>query len=99
MGVLAPTDAQGNTLDQRISNRAGFRRVGEIEDTIDYLFLPEVWKAEVCAGMDAGRVANMLADRGHMIRDGVNLAIKSRLPGMGTKRVYAVRSSVLSDGD
>lgn len=51
------------TADARtIINRAGFRR--RSNEGWEYLFFPGVWKAEVCKGLDARRVARTLADAG-----------------------------------
>jgi putative DNA primase/helicase len=86
------------TIDSRIINRAGYvrHRAGERE----YIFLPEVWK-EVCAGMDAGRVARVLVERGFMQTgsDG-KPQTKQRLPGMkNSTRCYVVSSGILADDD
>ena len=43
-------------------NRAGFRRNGEGGQ--EYYVLPQVWKAELCRGFDAGALARALAARG-----------------------------------
>ena len=87
-------DHQG--IDSRIINRAGFVRPrGEDRE---YIFLPEAWK-EVCAGMDPGRVAKVLVDRGFMLTGGDGKPqVKQRLPGIGKPaRCYVVSSSILAD--
>lgn len=67
-------------------NRAGYRRV--VEGITQYLVLPEVFKRELCAGMDATRVARLLRDRGLLVtEDARHLTIKPR----GLNRVYALR--------
>lgn len=83
----------------RVTNRAGFRRLNE-DRTWTYYVLPEVWRAEVCKGLDAARVPRTLAELGHLKRgDGKNLASKMRIPGVGSPRVYKVLPSILeTDG-
>lgn len=68
MGELAHHDAGGMPLDVRIHNRAGFRRKGL--HGVEFLVLPEVWRSEICAGMDPTRVAKLLVEKGFMKPDG-----------------------------
>ncbi|WP_445501110.1 hypothetical protein [Microvirga sp. G4-2] len=100
MGDLAPTDSIGAPIEVRISNRAGFRRKGE-GGAIEYLVLPEVWRSEVAAGLDAGAVAKTLAARGLLARGGDGKPQKKeRLPGFSSPvRVYVVKPSILGDGE
>jgi len=78
----------------RIINRAGFWR--ETEDGREYLFLAETWRTEVCAGMDASRVAKVLAANGMLRKDtGGKNSITVNLPaGIGKTRCYAVSSLI-----
>jgi uncharacterized protein (DUF927 family) len=101
MGALIPTTGTGDPIDVRIPNRAGFRRMAEGEGGIEYLVLPEVWRSEVCAGMDPVRVAKTLAARGYLDtgEDG-KLGKKSRLPGFTSPvRCYTISPGILGDGD
>jgi len=54
----APADSDRPTI-----SRAGFRKADD-DGGLEYYVLPEVWRGEVCAGLDAGAVAKVLADRG-----------------------------------
>lgn len=73
--------------DRVVVNRAGFRR-RDAESRIEYLILPEVFKREVCAGLDYRAVAKLLRDRGRLLtEDDKHLTIKPR----GMVRVYCVR--------
>jgi uncharacterized protein (DUF927 family) len=82
----------------RVANRAGYRRLNK-DGTWTYHVTPEVWRAEVCRGMDAGRVAKLLAGLGHLKQgDGKNLATRERVPGVGLIRVYTVLPSILEAG-
>lgn len=99
MGDLAPKDASGFPADQRIINRAGFRRRTD-DGGIEYLILPEAWKSEVCAGQDATLVAKALQDRGHLLAEGSGKLQKLvRLPGLtGPARCYVIASTILGEG-
>lgn len=84
--------------DQRIINRAGFRR--RTNEGQEYLILPSVWRDEVCRGLDAGRVARALVAHGLLRRDGDgrHLTAVVRLSNHGRIRVYRVLASILGDG-
>lgn len=70
-------------------NRAGFREQREGEWL--YLILPQVFRREVCAGMDSSRVARLLNDRGLLIaNERPRLTYKPR----GQGRCYAVREAI-----
>lgn len=91
-----PVDADEDA--PRIHNRAGFWR--NVKDTREYLFLSETWKNEVCAGLDARRVAKVLADRGLLVRDsGGKNSISVNLPaGIGKTRCYVVSAAIFEEG-
>lgn len=73
--------------DRPIVNRAGYRR-RDPDGRIEYLVLPEVFRHEVCAGLDYRSVAKLLRHRGLLVtEDGEHLTVKLR----GINRVYAVR--------
>lgn len=98
MGSLAPTDNMGAPIDTRIQSRAGFRRRDD-EGSIEYIVLPEVWRGEVCAGLDAVMVAKTLAGRG-MLKPGSGgkLQNNQRVPGFPSAiRCYVVTSGILGD--
>lgn len=99
MGALIPTDVHGAPLDVRIHNRAGFRRLNDAGD-VEYLVLPEAFRAEVCAGLDATATAKALAARGFLVPgSGGKLSSPARVPGFsGPVRVYRVTADILSDG-
>jgi len=68
-------------------NRAGWRK-GAGEDQ-RWLIPPEVWKAEVCAGLDAKFVARVLASRGMLEKGGDGNLKVERIEGV-SRRVYVV---------
>lgn len=90
-----PLEDEDETL--RINNRAGFWRESADKGR-EYLFLPETWKTDVCAGMDASRVTKVLAEKGFLRKDsqGKN-SISVVLPHkQGKARCYAVNSSIFA---
>jgi uncharacterized protein (DUF927 family) len=85
---------------ERTLQRVGFRKTDSEGDTTYYI-LPESWKSEVCAGLDPGFVARVLADRG-MLRTGPGekFTRSERLPGSkGTTRCYVILSRILGASD
>ena len=54
---------------------------------------------ELCSGHDAGAIAAALAELGHLRRGGDGKAQRTeRLPGIGPRRVYVLRASILGEG-
>jgi uncharacterized protein (DUF927 family) len=80
----------------RTINRCGWRRSDG--DQWTYFVLPEMWKSEVCRGIDGEMTAKAMADRGWLKRDGKNLTCKVTIPENSRPRVYVV-SGALLDGD
>jgi putative DNA primase/helicase len=92
-----PLERSNDDFDLRIINRAGFwQNVGALRE---HLILPEVWRNEVCAGMDASRVARVLAERGMLQASGGKNSISRNLPGLGKSRVYIVSASIFGGDD
>jgi uncharacterized protein (DUF927 family) len=90
----------------RTVNRAGFRRrVGAGEDMRwEYLVQPETWKADVCKGLDASRVAELLHQRGFLIGwTKKHPAPQVRIPNEGKPRLLRISGAILggelADGD
>ncbi|MGE3745392.1 MAG: DUF927 domain-containing protein [Sphingomonadaceae bacterium] len=84
--------------EPRIINRAGFWQ--SVDGLREYLILPEVWRTEVCAGVDATRVARVLAGKGMLRTDAAGKYSLSRnLPGMGKSRVYVVTAEIFGGDD
>jgi len=78
-------------------NRVGFRKLAA-DGLTDYFFLPEAWKTEVCAGMNPREFTKQLRAANVLVlgNDGKS-QVTMRLPGLGTVKVYHVRSSVIGD--
>jgi putative DNA primase/helicase len=83
--VDAPTDGS------KTINRAGFRRANEQGET-EYFMLPEVFRREMCKGLDPRFVANLLLEQGLLIPEADSRPTRvERLPGMGKARCYRFR--------
>ena len=80
----------------------GWRKVvkdaaGDVVDT-EYFCLLDPFRSMLCEGLDAERVPRLLKERGHLVpaTDG-HLARMERLPGLGRKRCYRIKSSIFDD--
>jgi len=80
-----------------VPNRAGWRIRPKGGEGWRYLILPEVWRNDVCAGLDPASVARALQRAQHLQGgDGKNLARKEQVPSEGRQmRVYVVFGSIL----
>jgi len=89
----------GHIIEQKIQNRAGFRRNGNYG--AEYFIFPEVWKNEVCRGLDPVFVARTLAERGFLEKDSQGkFSIVTRLPissAFKPSRCYKVSSDILGE--
>lgn len=75
----------GETEQRTVVNRAG--NVRTVDGRRQYLFLPETFRSDVCAGLDYRRVLDALKARGRfMPGDGNHLAMQVR----GVGRCYAI---------
>lgn len=87
-------------IEQRIINRAGFKRPDPDNRTdAEFIFLPEVWKSEVCAGLDPTAVAKTLAKRG-MLKPGSGGKLQNfqRVPGSRNPvRCYVIPSGIMGE--
>ncbi len=82
----------------KVRDRLGWRK-GE-GDQREWWVPPEVWKAEVCAGLDPASVARTLATRGMLRRqDEKNLQCKVRLNDKQTVRCYVLKATILDGGE
>jgi uncharacterized protein (DUF927 family) len=90
-------DARFATVDDAdarpVAHRAGFRHRAGAES--EWCILPEVWRREVCAGMDAQFVARTLAEAGMLrTQDSGKLQTTVRVGGR-TLRAYVVTAAIL----
>lgn len=93
--LLRAADGDDVEPERATINRAGWRRRGA-DGTWTYWVLPEVWRSEVCAGLDPQHVARVLVRAGHLqVGEGKNLAARQWVPGVGPVRVFVLRPCIL----
>jgi uncharacterized protein (DUF927 family) len=82
-----------------IMRQAGWRRPSSDGRTV-YLIEPEVWRVDVCQGLDPAFVARALAANGFLaLGEGRNLAKRERIPGRGLTRLFFVLPDLLGDAE
>jgi uncharacterized protein (DUF927 family) len=75
--------------------RAGFRRATG-DDRTDFYILPEVYKTEMCSGLNPAFVTKTLVERGFLTTDSKGKPqIDTRLPGMGKLRIYHLKAIIM----
>ena len=99
---LVDDDGQPLTIDESteyLDARSSAGSSSKNHASIEYMILPETFRREVCKGVDAKAVAELLRRRGHLIHEKDRLTNKQRLPGMGKSPVpvYHVRPSIFGD--
>lgn len=81
-----------------IRDRAGFR-VSEHGNDDVYCISPEVWRKDVCVGLDPKRVAETLNKKGMLNRSKGRLQKQKRIPGVKEPLwFYQVNSSIFEQG-
>lgn len=87
-----------DTPDARIINRAGFKNCAD-DGTTEFLILPEVFRNEVCKGIDYEMAAQALKKRGCLVlpKDG-RMTVQRRLPDFGKPRVYIISETIFEQG-
>ena len=81
----------------RVINKAGWRKHNDTKGETEYYVYSEVFKTEVCNGMDYKAVARLLIDKGYMRADGKHLQPKVSLPGESARRVFHILPTIWSD--
>jgi uncharacterized protein (DUF927 family) len=82
--------------EQRILNRAGYSRPSADGDGRVYLVLGDVWRDEICKGLDPVRVARALRRAGYLkAGDAKNLTTQVRIRGEGKPRLYVISGAIL----
>lgn len=79
------------------SNMAGFRIT--TSDVYEFIVFTDVYKAEMCQGLNCQYVTKTLANRGYLKVTDDGPQVRHRLPGMDLVRVYHFTSAILSDTD
>lgn len=97
---LVGADGQALKMDEALEymeRRSSSESSEKFNASTDYLILPEAWKRDVCKGLDAAAVAELMRKRGHLVHESDRLMRSYRVPGLGKVRLYHLRASVLSD--
>lgn len=82
----------GNADARPVAHRAGYRKGSGAER--EWCVLPEVWKTEICAGLNPQYVARVLADEGMLRTQAEGLQCKVRV-GRTTHNCYVVTPAIL----
>ena len=92
-------ESRFHTLDdvdvRPVNNRAGWRKGSGPHR--EWMIPPEVWKSEICAGLDSTMVARTLSERGMLRRAGDGFQPVRKIDG-ANKRVYAVTAKIFDGG-
>jgi putative DNA primase/helicase len=79
-----------------VVNRVGWRS-GSGSDQ-KWFVLPELWRTEICGGLDPKLAAQTLADRGMLNPDLQGKLQRSERTPYGNKRVYVITGAILDGG-
>ncbi len=91
-------ESWGNLSDNKVINRAGFRRKNDMDEWEYYVF-PLVFKNDICRGFDSRMLAAELIQREMLMPDKNGKASKAIAPpGTKRKRLYHFSSMVVSNG-
>lgn len=97
---LVGADGQALKMDEALDymeRRASAESSEKFNASTDYLILPEAWKRDVCKGVDAAAVAELMRQRGHLVHETGRLTRSFRVPGLGKVKLYHLKASVLAD--
>ena len=78
-----------------VNNRAGWRKGSG--SGREWMGPPEVWKSEICAGLDSTMVARVLSGRGMLLRAADGFQPVRKIEG-ANKRVYILTASIFDGG-
>jgi uncharacterized protein (DUF927 family) len=81
--------------DRIVANRAGWRQYNN--GAWDYFIPPEVWKNEVCKGLNAKTIAGELYRKGILLGTGGKTSTTVNIDGIGKVRVYHLTSAILAE--
>jgi len=97
-GYRRMLDANGDPIKTNSQHAAEFgermpaARGDEV--SVEFFILPEVFRTEVCSGLEARAVARVLQEHECLAADKGGLTVKTRLPGMGPVHCYRVTSKI-----
>lgn len=97
---LVGADGQALKMDEALEymeRRSSSESSEKFNASTDYLVLPEAWKRDVCKGLDATAVGELMRKRGHLVHEAGRLMRSYRVPGLGKLKLYHLKASVLVD--
>lgn len=97
---LVGADGQALKMNEALEymeRRSSSESSDKFNASTDYLILPEAWKRDVCKGLDAASVAELMRKRGHLVHEADRLMRSYRVPGLGKVKLYHLKASVLAD--
>lgn len=92
-------NAVDDTHAPRVMNKAGYRKHDKVALQTEYYVYPEVFKTEICKGLDYKAVIRLLIDKGYMHKgDADHIGQPKRdLPEEGKRRVYHIYGAIFGD--
>jgi putative DNA primase/helicase len=101
-GFKRQVDEQGKPVKmdgatEYLEKRSSVESSDKFNAATEYLVLPEAWKRDVCKGLDARMVAELMRKRGHLVFDKGGLQRTHRVPGVGQGKFYHLKPTVLAD--
>jgi uncharacterized protein (DUF927 family) len=89
-------DVDADELARTVHNRAGWRR--KSGSAAEWLCLPEVWKREICQGIDPKLAARVLAEAGMLQRSTDGFQVVVKINGV-PRRVYQLNAKIMAGVD
>lgn len=87
------------TRDEKVINRAGWKRKSHDDNVMEYLIIPKVFQDEVCAGFDYKSTRRILDDGGHiksaLVKGKKRYSINHKIDGNQVS-VYCIKGSILN---
>ncbi|MCV6588506.1 MAG: DUF927 domain-containing protein [Marinobacterium sp.] len=83
------------STEESVRDRAGFIKQDQGERT--FLVFPQVFRDEICLGLDYTQVARLLAERDYLVMDGRHYQRKVSLQNGSRPRLYVIRGSILDE--
>jgi len=81
--------------EESIRDRAGFIKQDQGERL--FLVFPQVFREEICTGLDHTQVARLLVEKGFLVKDGRHYQRKVSLQNGSRPRLYMIRGSILDE--
>lgn len=91
-------NAVDDTHAARVMTKAGYRKHDKVALQTEYYVYPEVFKTEICKGLDYKAVIRLLIDKGYMHKgDADHIGQPKRDLPEGKRRVYHIYGAIFGD--